>query len=315
MEHLEGWQSLQEEVSGDVYIPPSPDISPYISMWMGGKGVITQAHYDVASNVFVQVYGTKTICLYPPSSHLDLYLYPDAHPRARKSQVNFSNPDLKLFPRFGPRGGPEPFLEVHLQPGDAIYIPSFWFHHVEATSDFSISLNVFSPSLLRQAVNSSFQHPSPLLRQWCLNHNKGVGEKIAGLRVMVRELLHTLGLEPESFVEDIIRTRFHPLYQTGTTVHGHRDPLTSSASSEFEKDLKAADALLLEEENALVENAREIAGLLDERVRAVVPEGDSEHVSGVIQLGAAHLIELWWVSGVGLGANTMTTSNLRLLCA
>ena len=34
-------------------------MEPYLSVWMGGEGVITQAHYDVANNVFVQLHGKK----------------------------------------------------------------------------------------------------------------------------------------------------------------------------------------------------------------------------------------------------------------
>ena len=55
---------------------------------MGGRGSSTQAHYDVAHNVFVQLHGEKRFELRPPSAHRSLHVFPDAHPRARKSQVS-----------------------------------------------------------------------------------------------------------------------------------------------------------------------------------------------------------------------------------
>eukprot|EP00466_Bigelowiella_natans_P006195 jgi/Bigna1/44465/e_gw1.96.36.1 len=115
-------------------------MAPYVSAWVGGSGVVTQAHYDVANNVFVQVYGTKCFHLYPPSKATELHVYPDAHPRARKSQVDFDDPDLKLLPLFETLG--DPYMKVTLKPGDALYIPPFWFHHVEALTP-SVSINVF----------------------------------------------------------------------------------------------------------------------------------------------------------------------------
>jgi hypothetical protein len=114
------------------------------SLWMGTSGSGTQCHYDVADNIIVQLYGTKRIRIYPPIvgvSHL--HVFPDAHPKARKSQVDFdffsnSNDDnsavvdadmLRRFPHF--TTVPNPTMDVILQPGDALQIPAFWFHHVE----------------------------------------------------------------------------------------------------------------------------------------------------------------------------------------
>ena len=38
---------------------PRMVMEPYLSVWMGGASVVTQAHYDVANNVFCQLHGRK----------------------------------------------------------------------------------------------------------------------------------------------------------------------------------------------------------------------------------------------------------------
>ena len=142
--------------------PPSHDsIYPAIqldprgpSIWMGSSGSSTQAHYDIADNIIVQLYGTKRVRIYKPSIGLQkLHLYPDTHSKARKSQIdfdefvdnnnnsNFDNDDCwndgkeqqtqthKLFPHVNNISQPE--LDIILSPGDVLRIPAFWIHHVE----------------------------------------------------------------------------------------------------------------------------------------------------------------------------------------
>jgi hypothetical protein len=113
---------------------PPPTLDPRgPSLWMGSSGSATQAHYDVADNIIVQLHGHKRVRLYPPSAACALHVFPDAHPKARKSQVDFDDPDVMgSFPFFADVvGEDDPFLDVVLQPGDSLRIPAFWFHHLE----------------------------------------------------------------------------------------------------------------------------------------------------------------------------------------
>merc|ERR1740124_2054009 len=111
-------------------IPSSPQLDPRgPSLWMASSGSSTQAHYDIADNILVQLHGSKRIRCYPPSAATHLHLFPDAHPRARKSQVNFDHVDTERYPFFHTLA--PPVLDALLRPGDAIRIPAFWFHHVE----------------------------------------------------------------------------------------------------------------------------------------------------------------------------------------
>ena len=89
------------------------------SLWVGGSGSTTHCHYDVADNILGQCAGAKRVRCWAPSAHWALHPFPDAHPLARKAQIAIA--DL-----------PAPDLDVLLEPGDALTIPAFWFHHCEA---------------------------------------------------------------------------------------------------------------------------------------------------------------------------------------
>jgi hypothetical protein len=53
--------------------------------------------------------------------------------------VDFRNPDFARFPRF--REALASAMVAELEPGDAIYIPPLWWHHVEALDAINILVN------------------------------------------------------------------------------------------------------------------------------------------------------------------------------
>ena len=106
--------------------------------WLGTIGATTHAHYDVEHNFFAQIRGTKRFVLWPPQRHDDLALHPTRHPHHRQSRL--ADPLATAC-----EGGSE-WYEVELQPGQLLYVPPFWLHHVTATSRLSLSVSVWSPS-------------------------------------------------------------------------------------------------------------------------------------------------------------------------
>lgn len=103
------------------------------------QGNVTPAHFDNQQNIFAQIYGYKRFILFPPEDYDKLYPHPVWHPHDRQSQVDFENPDYAKFPKFREIKG----HEAVLGPGDVLYLPLYWWHHVESLcqTQYTTSLN------------------------------------------------------------------------------------------------------------------------------------------------------------------------------
>jgi oxalate decarboxylase/phosphoglucose isomerase-like protein (cupin superfamily) len=53
--------------------------------------------------------------------------------------VSFRDPDFTRFPRF--REALKHAIVAELEPGDALYIPSLWWHHVESIGVLNAMVN------------------------------------------------------------------------------------------------------------------------------------------------------------------------------
>jgi Cupin-like domain len=108
-----------------------PDQQRGINCRFGMKGVIAETHFDESRNFVVLLGGQRRYILAHPRECPNLQLFPLNHPSGRHSAVDWIHPDVTKFPNF-------PKAQVHevvLQAGDALYLPTMWFH-------FVVSLNV-----------------------------------------------------------------------------------------------------------------------------------------------------------------------------
>ena len=108
--------------------------------WIGNRSTVT-THFDVSDNIAVVVAGRRRFTLFPPEQLSNLYIGPLDHTMAGQpaSMVSLHAPDLDRFPRFAKAMGAA--MTAALEPGDAIYIPSLWWHHVEALSPVNMLVN------------------------------------------------------------------------------------------------------------------------------------------------------------------------------
>ena len=109
-------------------------------LWIGNAAKVA-THNDPVENIAVVAAGRRRFTLFPPSAEADLYMGPH-HPTpagARISMVHVTAPDLEPFPRVAAALAVAQVAE--LSPGDAIFIPRDWYHHVEALDRFNVLVN------------------------------------------------------------------------------------------------------------------------------------------------------------------------------
>jgi hypothetical protein len=131
------------------------DIDPLASIWIGNRTRIA-AHFDVPDNIACCAAGRRRFILFPPEEIKNLYVGPlDFNPGGQTiSMVDFSQPDYVKYPRF--RNALRNARVAELEPGDAIFIPSMWWHHVEALDGFNILINYWwrqSPPFMDSPAN------------------------------------------------------------------------------------------------------------------------------------------------------------------
>ena len=115
-----------------------PAVRPRI--WLGNT-ITTPCHFDESSNIACVVAGKRRFTLFPPEQVGNLYIGPlDFAPTPTPiSMVDFAAPDFERFPRF--RDALAAAQVAELEAGDAIYIPTLWWHHVQSEGVLNILVN------------------------------------------------------------------------------------------------------------------------------------------------------------------------------
>jgi hypothetical protein len=132
------------------------DRDPLVSVWTGNRSRIP-AHHDLPDNIACVAAGRRRFTLFPHEQLSNLYIGPlDFAPANQAiSLVDFHQPDLAQFPRFAEAMAHAQVAE--LLPGDAIFIPSMWWHHIEALDSFNVLINYWwrqSPGYMDAPVNT-----------------------------------------------------------------------------------------------------------------------------------------------------------------
>ena len=145
------------------------------SIWIGNKCRIS-AHFDLPSNIACCAVGRRTFTLFPPDQVSNLYPGPiDFAPGGQPiSTVDFKQPDYKKFPRF--KEALKTAFIAELEPGDAVIVPSMWWHHVESFDDLNVLVNYWwrespkymgNPSaVLNHALMAMRQLPDDQKKAW-----------------------------------------------------------------------------------------------------------------------------------------------------
>jgi lysine-specific demethylase 8 len=160
---------LGSDVAMPSYFPGSA--SPVIkNLWFGPAGTISPLHFDRSHNLLHQHWGRKHVVMFDPShSHL---MKPGSknsgtpHVSSLDLVISGFNIDLSRLTA--------PCLETLLEPGDVLFIPAFWWHHV-ISIDVSISINYWwkppisaclYPNFFRMVSSRPVYHDPSVFTHW-----------------------------------------------------------------------------------------------------------------------------------------------------
>ncbi len=168
---------------------PMPLINSVIKprIWIGNK-ITVQAHFDQSDNIAAVVHGRRRFTLFPPSQISNMYVSPVEFTIAgpQISMVDVDNPDLEKHPQFSE--ALDAAMSAELGAGDALYIPSMWWHHVESLERFNILVNYW--------WSTQYGDDSPmatLLHGLLTMRNLSEGEKLAWKELFDHYVFHSKG--------------------------------------------------------------------------------------------------------------------------
>ena len=126
-------------------------------VWLCNRAEVA-THFDLSDNIAVVALGRRRFTLFPPWEVGNLYVGPLDHTLAGQpiSMVDPLRPDLAAYPRFA--AALDAALTAELEPGDAIFIPTLWWHHVQALDPVNVLVNYWYNDVARGGPFLAFIH-------------------------------------------------------------------------------------------------------------------------------------------------------------
>lgn len=181
------------------------DIAP--GLWVGNEGIVN-THYDGSDNLACVIAGTRKFILFPPDQTCHLYPGPlNFTPAgAPTSLVDINEPDFEQFPLYK-RALVSAYC-AELTPGDAIFIPMLWWHHVESLAKVNGLINYWWNG--SSAPNAMSPSPIDSLNIALLAMRNLTAKQREAWRCLFDHYLFKQGVEPASYIPK------HQLHMLGT---------------------------------------------------------------------------------------------------
>ncbi len=130
------WDQLPDSLRSEVQTPSICRDASWVryKFWVGRKGTVAPLHRDSPQNLYAQLHGHKRFYLIPAKQTRQVY--PRWQTLGIFCDVDVENPDLDRFPRFSEAA----ISYCDLDPGDVLFIPSWWWHQTRAM-DLCIAVN------------------------------------------------------------------------------------------------------------------------------------------------------------------------------
>lgn len=158
------------------------DTFPYRALFLSSAGASTTMHLDpwMSSAVLCQMTGTKKFSLYEPALHEEILTAVKSGQDRRKIE------------------GMTPTLKDVLKPGEILFIPDGWWHHVTTLTD-SISLtwnfvHATAASRLLEHVRSHADDPELKVASYVLSATMPGGESSCDALALVEDAIAAQGI-------------------------------------------------------------------------------------------------------------------------
>lgn len=131
-------------------------------IWIGNKTVVG-THYDDADNIACVVAGKRRFTLFPPDQIENLYVGPlEFTPAgATVSMASLIEPNFTQFPRL--KTALEHAVVADMEPGDGLYVPTLWWHHVEAQGEINALINYWCGGSIGSERKPPYPHAAMLM--------------------------------------------------------------------------------------------------------------------------------------------------------
>lgn len=138
-------------------------IKSTVAGWIGPAGTVTGYHVDWGDNALAQVCGRKEVRLVSPAESKCMYPSNRFDQGTLSSRVDADNYDEEAYPLFKQANQ----RTIILHPGDMLFIPRGWWHHVRSL-DKSISVSNLGYDAKGIVVDLLSHRLKQLLHDWGL---------------------------------------------------------------------------------------------------------------------------------------------------
>ncbi|ETO13555.1 hypothetical protein RFI_23813 [Reticulomyxa filosa] len=179
-------------------------------LWMGSEKATAIRHYDFNHNLYLVLFGCKTFHLSAPHTAKFFTMYPFLHPSKRHQILaeifhttlytigkKKKKPNYYILVYYNiliynnlPKHWTEESLSlkrVRVCSGEALFLPSFWFHHVVNEDAKTFAVNMWWVSPVERQI---YEIQNTVWKLSTAVRDKEWGERFVGVVYFVRMLLH-----------------------------------------------------------------------------------------------------------------------------